>query len=109
TAAIDVALLDYQAALLHVFNVLQEFGSDILRRGATSGNEPFPDFPRYITFLDPTLSQQPIPIKNEYWQLTWCLEKMSLGTVEKAKKLFRLSISDPTARDESKEECKRAG
>ena len=109
TAAIDVALLDYQTALLHVFNVLQEFGPTILRSGATSGNEPFPDFPRYIAFLDPTLSQQPVPIKNEYWQLTTCLDKMSLGTVEKAKKLFRLSVSDATAREESKEECKRAG
>ena len=109
TAAIDVALLDYQAALLHVFNVVQAFGSEILRAGAPPGDEPFPDFPRYLTFVDPTLGQQPIPIKNEYWQLTSCLDKLALGTMEKAKKLFRLSIQEPEARDEAKEECKRAG
>ena len=109
TAAIDVALLDYQAALAYPFLAIQEFGPDILRTRATPGTEPFPDFPRYITFEDPTLSQQPVPIKNEYWQLTSTLDKMALGTMEKAKKLFRLSIQDPLARDESKEECKKAG
>jgi len=109
TAAIDVALLDYQAALVYPFQAIREFGSDILRTRALEGKEPFPDFPRYITFLDPTLSQQPVPIKNEYWQLTSLLDRLAQGTVEKAKKLFRLSIQEPLAREEAKEECKRAG
>ncbi|MCL4785197.1 MAG: PKD domain-containing protein, partial [Verrucomicrobia bacterium] len=109
TAAIDVALLDYHAALLHVFTLVQRFGPEVLRAGAAPGNEPFPDFPRYLTFTDPTLGQQPIPIKNEYWQLTSCLEKLALGTMAKANKLFRLSLQEPEAREEAKEECKRAG
>lgn len=109
TAAIDLALLEYQAALVHVFRVVQEFGPDVLRSKAAAGREPFPDFPQYLTFLDPTLSQAPIPIKNEYAQLTLVLDRLAMGTVEKAKKLFRLSVSDPVARVEAKEECKRAG
>jgi len=109
TAAIDVALLDYFAALPYPFLAIQEYGTSILRSRATSGQEPFPSFPLYLTILDPTLSQQPIPIKNEYWQLTSMLDKMALGTVEKAKKLFKLSSSDSTARQDSKEACKSAG
>jgi hypothetical protein len=109
TAAIDVALLDYHASLFHTLGAVKEFGTDILRTRATPGLEPFPEFPRYLTFDDVTLSPQPIPIKNEYWQLTSLLDKMSLGTVEKAKRLYRLSLADPTARQEAKEECKKAG
>ncbi len=110
TAAIELALLDFQAALFHVFQVIQKHGPELLRSKAQPGREPFPDFPRYITFEDPSLSpQKPIPIKNEWWQLTSLLDRLAMGTVEKAKKLFRLSISDPTARAEAREECKRAG
>lgn len=109
TAAIDVAQLDYQAALFHVFAIVQEFGLEVLRAKALEGAEPFPDFPRYLTFEDPSLAQKPIPIRNEWWQLTTTLSQLGLGTVEKAKKLFRLSIEDSTARTESKEECKKAG
>lgn len=110
TAAIELALLDFQAALFHVFQVIQKHGPELLRSKAEPGREPFPDFPRYITFEDPSLSpQKPIPIKNEWWQLTSLLDRLAMGTVEKAKKLFRLSISDPTARAEAREECKRAG
>ncbi len=109
TAAIDVALLDYQASLYHIFNIIQEFGVGFLRSRAPEGQEPFPDFPRYVTMLDPNLSQQPIPIRNEFWQLTSTLDRLAQGTTEKAKKLFRLSIQDSLARQESKEECKRAG
>lgn len=109
TAQIDVALLDYQAALHYAFGVIQEFGPGILRSRAEAGREPYADFPAYITFLDPTLSQQTIPIKNEFWQLTAVLDRLALGTVEKAKRLFRLSIQDPIAREEAREECKKAG
>jgi hypothetical protein len=109
TAAIDVALLDYHLAMFHVLNAVHEFGIDILRSRAEEGREPFPDFPRYLTFVDATLSPKPIPIKNEFWQLTSLLDKMSLGTVEKAKRLYRLSLAESAARQESKEECKKAG
>jgi hypothetical protein len=109
TAAIDLALLDYQAALYHIFNIIQEFGIGFLRSRAAEGREPFPEFPRYITMVDPSLSQKPIPIRNEFWQLTSALDRLAQGTTEKAKKLFRLSIQEPLARQEAKEECKRAG
>jgi len=109
TAAIDVAQLDFQAGLFHVFAMVQEFGLDILRSKAPEGAEPFPDFPRYLTFEDPSLGQKPIPIRNEWWQLTTTLNQLGLGGVEKAKKLFRLSNEDPTARVESIEECKKTG
>jgi hypothetical protein len=109
TAAIEQALLDYYAALAYPFIAIQSQGTSVLRTRATPGLEPFPDFPLYLTILDPTLSQQPIPIKNEYWQLSTMLEKMALGKVEEAKKLFNLSASDPTARADSKAASKTAG
>ena len=43
-----------------------------------------------------------IPLKNEWWQLTTCLGQLGLGQVEKAKKLFNLSIQDSTARAEAR-------
>jgi hypothetical protein len=109
TAAIDVALLDYEAALAYPFIAIQNYGLGILRSRAPAGNEPYPSFPGYLTFVDPSLSQQPIPIKNEYWQLSAMLEKMTLGSMAKAQKLFNLSVSDATARTDAKEECKKAG
>lgn len=109
TLAIDVSLLDYQSALYWAFKSVGDFGLDILRPRAPAGTEPFPDFPAYLTFADVTLSPQPVPIKNEYWQLTWALDRLAFGTVEKAKKLFNLSIADTSARAESKEACKKAG
>ena len=109
TQAIDVSLLDFAAALRYPAAAIQSYGPDILRARATPGNEPYPSFPRYISFLDPTLSPNPIPIKCEYWQMTTCLERMGLGSVEKAKKLFRLSLTDEAARREAKETCKTTG
>lgn len=109
TQAIDVSLLDFEAALRYPAAAIQSYGPDILRARATPGNEPYPAFPRYISFLDPTLSPNPIPIKCEYWQMTTCLERMGLGSVEKAKKLFRLSLTDEAARREAKETCKTTG
>lgn len=109
TLALDVALLDFQAGLFYAFTAITNFGPDILRSRATPVQEPFPDFPGYLTFSDPSLSQLPIPIKNEYWQLTTALDRVALGTVEKAKKLFNLSIVERPAREESKEACKKAG
>lgn len=109
TLAIDVALLDYQAGLSYAFDAVSHFGFGILRSRATPGQEPFPDFPGYLTFADPSLSPQPVPIKNEYWQLTTGLDRVSFGSVEKAKKLFNLSILEPAAREEAKEACKKAG
>ena len=109
TLAIDVSLLDYQSALYWAFKSVGDFGLDILRPRAPSGTEPFPDFPAYLTFADVTLSPQPVPIKNEYWQLTWALDRLAFGTVAKANKLFNLSLADISARAESKEACKKAG
>lgn len=109
TLALDVALLDFQAGLFYAFTAITNFGPEILRSRAPLGEEPFPDFPGYLTFSDPSLSPLPVPIKNEYWQLTTALDRVALGTVEKAKKLFNLSIVERPARDESKEACKKAG
>lgn len=109
TAAIDQALLDYQLPLYYLGTALQLYGSDILRVKAPEGAEPYPQFPQYLTFTDPTLSQTPIPIKNEYWQFTSLFERMGLGRVEKAKKLYRLSSQDSTALAEAKDEAKTAG
>lgn len=109
TAAIDQALLDYQLPLYYTSTALQLYGTDIMRVKAPDGAEPYPQFPQYLTFLDSTLSQTPIPIKNEYWQLTTAFERMGLGRVEKAKKLYRLSAQDTTALAEAKTEAKTAG
>lgn len=109
TQAIDVALLDFYAALIYPANAIYRYGPGILRSRAPEGAEPYPAFPRYISFLDPSLSPHPVPIKNEYWQMATCLERMGLGSMEKAKKLFRLSLTDETARREAKEECKKSG
>ena len=110
TAAIDTAILDYSLAVQYSAAAIKDYGSDILRAKAPAGAEPFPQFPLYLTFTDPTLSHDtPIPIKNEYWQLTTAFERMELGRVEKAKKLWRLSSQDSTALPEAKAECKTAG
>lgn len=109
TAAIDQALLDYQLPLYYAASSILLYDTDILRVKAPVGAEPYPQFPQYLTVLEPTLSQAPIPIKNEYWQLTGALERMSLGRMEKAKKLYRLSAQDSTALAEAKEESKTAG
>jgi hypothetical protein len=108
TQAIDVSLLDFQAALQPVFQAIQEFGTPLLRSRAEPGREPFPQFPAYLAIADPDLSPQSVPIRNEYWQLTSVLDRLAFGGVEKARKLFNLSVADPTAREESKETCKRA-
>lgn len=109
TQAIDVAVLDFEAALLYPAAAIKSYGPEILRARATPGNEPYPSFPRYISFVDPSLSPNPIPIKCEYWQMTTCIERMALGSVEKSKKLFRLSLTDDDARTEAKETCKKVG
>lgn len=109
TAAIDVAMLDYQAPLHYAAAAIARYGPEVLRSKAAAGAEPFPDFPLYVSFTDPSLSQSPIPIKNEYWQLTTSLDRLALGRVEKAKKLYRLSAKDDTALTEAKEEAKIAG
>lgn len=109
TASIDVALLDFHAALTTVAEMIHANGASALRSRAPEGGEPYPDFPRYIQFSDVTLSPFPIPAKNEYWQMTTCFDQLALGTVEKAKRLFRYSMQDASARQEAKEECKKAG
>ncbi|MBN8460691.1 MAG: hypothetical protein J0M04_22910 [Verrucomicrobia bacterium] len=109
TAAIDQALLDYQLPLYYAATAIQLYGADILRNKAPEGAEAYPQFPQYLTVEDPTLSQAPIPIKNEYWQLTTTFERMCLGRMEKAKKLYRLSAQDNTALAEAKDEAKVTG
>ncbi|MBL9145367.1 MAG: hypothetical protein JNM99_16940 [Verrucomicrobiaceae bacterium] len=109
TAAIDTALLDYQLPIYYAGLAIQLYGTDILRNKAPEGAEPYPQFPQYLTFIDPTLSQTPIPIKNEYWQLSTAFGQECLGRVEKAKKLYRLSAQDSTAKEEAKTEAKNAG
>ncbi len=109
TAAIETAILDLHAPIRYAAVAVRNYGTDILRVGAPSGEEPFPQFPQYLSFSDPSLSQAPIPIKNEYWQFGGVFERMALGRMEKAKKLFRLSAQDSSARSEAAEECKVAG
>jgi len=109
TSAIDQALLDYLLPVYHASTSLQVFGTGILRNRAPQGAEPYPQFPQYLTFEDPSLSQAPIPVKNEFWQLTTLFEREGLGRVEKAKKLWRLSAQEPEALGEAKQECKVAG
>ena len=105
TAAIDTAILDYHAAVQFAGAAIRDYGTDILRAKAPAGAEPFPQFPLYLTITDPTLSKEaPIPIKNEDWQFTTAFERMELGRVEKAKKLWRLSTQDKTALPEAKAE-----
>ncbi|GEM_PF-1282537 len=109
TAAIDQALLDYQLPLWYLGTALQTLDSDILRTKAPFGAEPFPQFPQYLTFTDPSLSQGPIPIRNEYWQLSTLFERAGLGRMEKAKKLWRLSVQEADALEEAKRACKVTG
>ena len=109
TSAIDQALLDYLLPVWHAATAIQVYGPDVLRARAPEGAEPYPQFPQYLTFLDPTLSQTPIPAKNEYWQFTTALERAALGRVEKAKKLWRLSSQEPDALEEAKASAKVAG
>jgi hypothetical protein len=109
TRAIEVSLLDYQAALWWALKAVGDFGVDLLRSRAEPGREPFPEFPAYLEVRDPSLSPQPVPIKNEYWQLTTAFDRVAFGSVEKGRKLFNLSVADTTARSEAKEACKQAG
>ncbi len=110
TAAIDQAVLDYSLAVQYAAAAIRDYGTDILRSKAPVGAEPFPQFPLYLTIIEPTLSKDaPIPVKNEYWQLSTAFERMELGRVEKAKKLWRMTSQDTTALADAKTECKTAG
>ncbi len=108
TAGLERAALDFQQAIQFAAFAVRSFGSEILRAAPTPGDEPFPNFPAYLSFNDSTLSGAPIPIKNEYWQLATTVDGQAKSRVEKAKLLWRLSTSDSSALTEAKEECKTA-
>lgn len=107
TAALDTAALDFQQSVQFAAFAARAFGPEIMRPGLEE--EPaFPQFPRYLSFEDSTLSYVPIPIKNEYWQLSTAAQGQAQARTEKAKLLWRTSVADENALQEAKEECKIA-
>jgi len=114
TATLETAALDFQQPLQYAAYAIRAYGPAILRAGTPVGQTPFnPAFPQYVTFTDETLSGQkdrptPIPVKNEYWQLSVAAGGQGQARVEKAKLLWRNSTQDATALPEAKEECKVA-
>ena len=101
TAELEVPLLNLSAGLRSAFRAIRLFPK-VLRTFDPYG--PFAEygFPQYITFEDGVLAQQPIPMLNEYAQVSRCLQRRGLGGVELGKKLFNLSINDPEARGDAK-------
>jgi hypothetical protein len=116
TAALETAALDFQQALQYSAFTIRAYGPEILRAtgvDAVTGKAPYPQFPQYVTFTDATLTgstgkEVPIPVKNEYWQLSVAAGGQGQARVEKAKLLWRASTQDATTLPEAKEECKVA-
>ena len=116
TAALETAALDFQQALQYSAFTIRAYGPEILRAtgvDAVTGKAPYPQFSQYVTFTDTTLTgstgkEVPIPVKNEYWQLSVAAGGQSQTRVEKAKLLWKASSQDATTLPEAKEECKVA-
>jgi hypothetical protein len=109
TAALETAALDFQQSLQYAAFAVRAFGPDILRAAPNPAKSPpYPQFPGYLTFEDSTLSGAPIPIKNEYWQLSAAADGQAQARVEKAKQLWKHSLQEDAALGEAKEECKTA-
>ena len=109
TAALETAALDFQQSTQYAAFAVRAYGPEILRPGPDpSKTAPYPQFPQYLTFQDSTLSGAPVPVKNEYWQLSGAADGQAQARVEKAKLLWRYSLQDATALPEAKEECKVA-
>ncbi|MBN8460695.1 MAG: hypothetical protein J0M04_22930 [Verrucomicrobia bacterium] len=107
TAALETAALDMGQSVQFASFAVRAFGPGILRAGPDPAKPiPYPQFPQYVTFQDSTLAGAPIPIKNEYWQLSAAADGQAQARVEKAKLLWKHSLQDDTALGEAKEECK---
>lgn len=109
TAALETAALDFQQSIQYAAFAIRAYGPGILRPTPDPTKiAPYPQFSQYLTFQDSTLSGAPIPVKNEYWQLSGAADGEAQARVEKAKLLWRYSLQDATALPEAKEESKVA-
>ncbi|MBL9145363.1 MAG: hypothetical protein JNM99_16920 [Verrucomicrobiaceae bacterium] len=109
TAALETAALDFSQSTQYAAYAVRAYGPAILRPTPDPSKiAPYPQFPQYVTFQDSTLSGAPIPVKNEYWQLSGAADGQAQARVEKAKVLWRHSLQDETALPEAKEEAKVA-
>ncbi len=109
TAELDRAALDFSQSVQYAAYSVRAFGPAILRPLPDPTKiPPYPQFPQYLTYQDSTLSGAPIPVKNEYWQLSAAADGQAQARVEKAKLLWRFSLQDGTALPEAKEEAKVA-
>jgi hypothetical protein len=108
-AELERAALDLGQGIQYAAFAVRGYGPGILRAAPDpAAVPPYPQFPQYLTFEDSTLSGAPIPVKNEYWQLSGAADGQAQARVEKAKLLWRSSLQDATALTEAKEECKVA-
>lgn len=108
-AELERAALDFSQSTQYAAYAVRAYGPDILRPSPDPTKlAPYPQFPQYLTFTDSTLSGAPIPVKNEYWQLSAAADGQAQARVEKAKLLWRFSLQDETALPEAKEEAKVA-
>jgi hypothetical protein len=108
-AELERAALDFSQSTQYAAYAVRAYGPDILRPSPDPTKiAPYPQFLQYLTFTDSTLSGAPIPVKNEYWQLSGAADGQAQARVEKAKLLWRFSLQDETALPEAKEEAKVA-
>ncbi len=108
-AELERAALDFSQSTQYAAFAIRAYGPEILRPGPNPAKlPPYPQFPQYLTYQDSTLSGAPIPVKNEYWQLSAAADGQAQARVEKAKLLWRFSLQDGTALPEAKEEAKIA-
>lgn len=108
-AELERAALDFGQSIQYAAFAVRGYGPGILRASPDpSKTAPYPQFPQYVTFQDSTLSGAPIPVKNEYWQLSGAADGQAQARVEKAKVLWRHSLQEETALPEAKEEAKVA-
>jgi hypothetical protein len=109
TAELERAALDFSQSTQYAAFAIRAYGPGILRPVPDPTKiAPYPQFPHYLTFEDSTLSGAPIPVKNEYWQLSGAADGQAQARIEKAKLLWRYSLQDATALPEAKEETKVA-
>jgi hypothetical protein len=109
TAELERAALDFGQSTQYAAFAIRAYGPSILRPSPNPTKvAPYPQFPQYLTIEDSTLSGAPIPLKNEYWQLSSAADGQAQARLEKAKLLWRHSLQDETALAEAKEEAKVA-
>lgn len=108
-AELERSALDFSQSTQYAAFAIRAYGPEILRAGPDPAKlAPYPQFPQYLTYEDSSLSGAPIPVKNEYWQLSAAADGQAQARVEKAKLLWRFSLQDETALPEAKEEAKVA-